>query len=106
MHSTSNLTWSANTSATLRARFIEGSGRRAASSGQPTAQAVHIPETGTPATGDPARPEPAHPDRPRHDSSGWGEAPLAVFAERLGHESRGLVSDPLLGCQCSRSRAP
>src|SRR3954469_21518947 len=77
MHSSSKLTCSASTSATLRARFMTGSGRRAASPGQPTAQTVHIPETGTPVTGLPLDRNPPTQPAPQHDSTGRGEAPLA-----------------------------
>src|SRR3954467_3274189 len=78
MHSSSKLTCSASTSATLRARFMTGSGRRAANPGQPTAQTVHIPETGTPVTGLPLDRNPPTQPAPQHDSTGRGEAPLVL----------------------------
>src|SRR6478736_2243958 len=80
MHSSSNLTCSASTSSTLRARFMTGSGRRAASPGQPTAQTVHIPQTGTPVTGLPLDRNPPTQPAPQHDSSGRGDAPLEILA--------------------------
>src|SRR6478735_2532803 len=78
MHSTSKVTCSASTSATLQATLMMDSGRRAASSGQLTATTVHIPETGPPATGLPLDRSPQTKTDQRHDSSGWGEAPLAL----------------------------
>src|SRR6478735_10728869 len=84
MHSTSKVTCSASTSATLQATLMMDSGRRAASSGQLTATTVHIPETGPPATGLPLDRSPQTKTDQRHDSSGWGEAPLGVVALTAG----------------------
>src|SRR6478609_6027392 len=82
MHSTSNVTCSARTSATFRATVITGSGRRSGGQQATTATAQFIHPSGPAVTGHPARPEPRKRQPRTHDSSGWGEAPLDVRAEQ------------------------
>src|SRR6516165_8527537 len=93
MHSTSNVTWPARTSATVRGRVMAGSGRRQPQ-WPPTAPSGSTARL-TPRTSNNARPGPAAPEPPGlHPSpslardqrecardiasSGWGEAPLGV----------------------------
>ena len=79
MHSTSSVTWSAKTSATLRGSVMAGSGRRwphrpPTASGGSTARA-YTPATAVRSTGAPRAANTA--------SSGWGEAPLGVEDQDL-----------------------
>src|SRR2546425_9573902 len=90
MHSTSRVTWLARTSATLAGRLIPGSGRHCSYEsanrfGRFNAGPATIPHLGSAGAYRPAA-------GLRIDSSGWGEAPLAM----CGREDSNLqlVSEP------------
>src|SRR5258707_2527339 len=78
MHSTSNTTCSDSTSATLRGSVMTSSGRTTRPMRPPTDQAVN---NGTLSPSVAGWSHVNSRPRPRHGSSGWGEAPLVLAAQ-------------------------
>src|SRR6266496_4185897 len=75
MHSSSNVTWRARTSAAERGSVISGSGR----TGPDRASYRHRRSyTGTHSVTATLRPEPFSPTPPGHALAGWGATPLAL----------------------------
>src|SRR6266702_8793621 len=75
MHSSSNVTWRARTSAAERGSVISGSGR----TGPDRASYRHRRSyTGTHSVTATLRPEPFSPTPPGHALAGWGATPLAI----------------------------
>src|SRR6266568_606374 len=75
MHSSSNVTWRARTSAAERGSVISGSGR----TGPDRASYRHRRSyTGTHSVTATLRPEPFSPTPPGHALAGWGATPLVL----------------------------
>src|SRR5215472_15319338 len=84
MHSTSKLTCSDRTSATVRGSVMTGSGR----TGRKATYRQQAAQTGAQRATAPIRPEPHHPTSAiRHGSPGWGETPLARAVTVTGSPS-------------------
>src|SRR6266568_622259 len=99
MHSSSNVTWRARTSAAERGSVISGSGR----TGPDRASYRHRRSyTGTHSVTATLRPEPFSPTPPGHALAGWGATPLGLLGqlvreaearEDLGRAERGDGDD-------------
>ena len=78
-----------------------GSDRTGGQSRPTNRYAVHTPDRSSGHSLNPVRLEPPNPGRPRHASSGWGEAPLQIEQHELRVQQvkfvRGEYRRPVLG---------